>query len=80
MMESDQSRILNHPAYFRLIGLGLQALPLIFRDLSAGGGPWFVALEAITGENPVPPEHTKNIRTMRQDWLDWAKARGYLDA
>src|SRR5215212_1255807 len=55
--QSDQSVILTHPAYYRLIGLGPVILPQIFQDLQAGGGPWFVALEAITGENPVRQEH-----------------------
>jgi hypothetical protein len=76
--QSDQSAILAHPAYYRLIGLGPAVLPHIFRDLQAGGGPWFVALQAITGEDPVRPEHRHSVPLMRQDWLAWARAKGYL--
>ena len=76
--QSDQSAILAHPAYYRLIGLGSAVLPHIFRDLQVGGGPWFVALQAITGENPVPQDHRHSVPLMRQDWLVWARTRGYL--
>jgi len=76
--QSDPSKIITHQAYYRLIGLGPRALPYIFRDLQAGGGPWFVALQALTGENPVLPEHARRSHMMRQDWLEWAKAKGYL--
>ena len=76
--QSDQSAILAHSAYYRLIGLGPAVLPLIFQDLQAGGGPWFVALQAITGEDPVRPEHRPSVTLMRQDWLAWARAKGYL--
>jgi hypothetical protein len=76
--QSDQSAILAHWAYYRLIGLGPAVLPHIFRDLHAGGGPWFVALQAITGEDPVAPEHRQSVQLMRQDWLAWGRARGYV--
>jgi hypothetical protein len=76
--QSDQSAILAHWAYYRLIGLGPAVLPQIFQDLQAGGGPWFVALQAITGEDPVRPEHRSSVALMRQDWLAWARERGYM--
>lgn len=76
--QSDQSALLAHPAYYRLIGLGPAVLPHIFHDLQTGGGPWFVALQAITGEDPVRKEHRHSVALMRQDWLAWASARGYL--
>lgn len=75
---SDAVAILTHPAYYRIIALGRQVLPLIFKDLASGGGPWFVALEAITLENPVQPEHAHDARLMRRDWLDWGRTHGYF--
>ena len=35
------------------------------------------ALVAITGEQPVPPQHAGNIEAMRQDWLQWGREHGY---
>ncbi len=64
------------PAYQAIIGMGRTALPFIFEELHQRGGHWFWALRAITGENPVPPEHRGNVEAMTQDWLRWARDRG----
>ena len=56
-----QSRYLSNTAqmamlwpYQRIIGLGAMAVPLILAELRCETDHWFWALEAITGENPVP--------------------------
>ena len=78
MRVSDAVAVLMHPAHYGIIGLGPQVLPHILRDLVEGGGPWFVALQAITQENPTSPQHAKNARLMRDDWIAWGKAHGYI--
>jgi len=75
---SSITDIVMHPAYQRIIGLGLDIVPLILEELEAGARQWFWALWAITGENPVPPEHQGRIEEMRQDWLRWGKENGWL--
>lgn len=67
-----------HPCYQRIIGLGPEAIPIILMDLRAKGGHWFWALESITGENPVLPEHYGDIKNMAHDWIEWGKRKGYL--
>jgi hypothetical protein len=79
-MSSNQVRILMHPAHYKIIGLGPQVLPYIFEDLANGGGPWFLALESITHENPIPDDHRKSAKLMRADWVNWGKDHGYLSA
>ena len=74
---SSYAVLTSHPAYLRIIGQGSAILPAIFEDLDAGGGPWFVALSAITGADPVKPKHRKNSSLMRQDWLQWGRTHGY---
>lgn len=65
-----------HPAYQQIIGMGKEALPLLIRELERNPDHWFWALRAITGEDPVPPEHRGQVRLMAQDWVDWARKRG----
>jgi len=77
---SDAVKIHFHPAHLRIIGLGTDVLPFIFKNLAGGGGPWFVALESITLENPVRPESKGNISLMRSDWLKWGRDHDYLTA
>lgn len=78
MMVSDQTAILTHPSYYAIIGMGREALPYIFRDLATGRGPWFVALRAITQENPVAEQSVNSAKLMREDWLKWGKKHGYI--
>src|SRR5437764_394319 len=73
---SNVTKIITHDAYLQIIGLGIQAVPYILRDLEHGGGPWFVALHAITHEDPVREEHESDYELMKRDWLDWGKQNG----
>ena len=75
-----QSRYLSKTAqmamlapYQRIIGMGLPAVPLILDELQREPNQWFWALEAITEENPVPPEAAGKVRLMAQAWIDWGK-------
>ena len=77
-MLSSTTQKAVHPAYQQIIGMGQDALPLIFRELDSTPGHWFWALRAITGQDPVPPEHVGEIPQMTDAWLRWGRERGYL--
>jgi hypothetical protein len=65
-----------YPAYQRIIGMGKDALPFIFRELKRKHGHWLWALNAITGEDPVRPG--RNFAEAVDDWLEWGRANGYV--
>jgi hypothetical protein len=69
-------KIVRHPAYQRIIGMGRPALPLILKELRDRPHHWFTALEIITGENPVPTG--ANPLEARAAWLQWGSQHGYL--
>lgn len=73
---SSIREIVLHPSYQQIVGMGPQALPLILRELEDNPGHWFWALRAITGEDPVLPDHQGIVAEMAQDWLDWAMTKG----
>ena len=75
--ESSSTAIVMHPAYQQIIGLGREALPLIFLELRQGPDHWFWALRAITGENPIPAEDRGKLPRMTEAWLKWAEHHGY---
>lgn len=77
LFESSPWRMAAHPAYQRIIGLGRRAVPLILQQLGREADFWFEALVAITGEQPVPPQHAGNMEAMRKDWLRWGREHGY---
>jgi hypothetical protein len=75
---SSTTAMVSHPAYRAIIALGPPVLPLMLRDLEREPVHWFEALQAITGENPVPCEHWGKIAAMRADWLAWGRQRGLI--
>ncbi|MCY4217895.1 MAG: hypothetical protein OXE56_01290 [Gammaproteobacteria bacterium] len=72
---SSQSDIVNCSSYRKIIGMGIDALPLILSQLKCEGDDpdhWFVALEAITNEDPIPASSHGNMVEMSKAWLSWA--------
>lgn len=74
---SSVTEMVTDPAYQQIIGMGKAVLPFIFAELRREPDHWFWALQAITGENPVPPADRGRIQAMTQAWLDWAETHGY---
>ncbi|AKT36954.1 hypothetical protein [Chondromyces crocatus] len=74
---SSLDAIVQHGAYREIIGMGPRVIPLILRDLEQEPKHWGTALRELTGENPIPPEHAGRVRLMAEDWVRWAKERGY---
>ncbi|MFA7341106.1 MAG: hypothetical protein WC028_30260 [Candidatus Obscuribacterales bacterium] len=70
---SSSSSSSMHPAYQRIIGMGPKVLPCILRDLEATYDQWFWALEAITGQNPVPSEFRGSVPKMAECWLRFGR-------
>ena len=75
---SNPAAVLNNVAYRMTIDLGATMLPLIFNDYAREDHDWAPALSAIVGSNPVKPEHWGRFKLVREDWLEWGKAHGYL--
>ena len=75
---SSPGQIAAHPAYQQIISMGRPVLPLILEELRASGGHWYVALHAITGASPVPPEASGRARLVRDAWLQWGRDNGHV--
>jgi hypothetical protein len=75
---SSLTKLVMHPKYQSIIGLGPDVLPILFRELKAKPDHWFWALRAITEADPTRPEDAGNLPKMAESWLNWAKERGYL--
>jgi hypothetical protein len=74
---SDDTEIVEHPAFREIIGLGEAVVPLMLRDLEQRPRLWVWALPQITGENPVAPADRGNIARMSEAWLRWGRTKGY---
>ena len=81
----EKSRYLSNTAqmamlkpYQQIIGMGMPVVPLILEELQREPDQWFWALEAITRENPVPPEAAGRVNLMAQAWIEWGKQQGLI--
>jgi hypothetical protein len=75
---SSMTKLVMHPKYQNIIGLGPAVLPILFRELQKNPDHWFWALSAITEEDPTHPEDAGDLRKMTESWLKWAREKGYL--
>ncbi len=74
---SNPRQIAQHPAYQKILGMGIAAVPLILKRLNNRRGHWFSALRSITAADPVPLQDRGNVPAMTEAWLKWGKRNGY---
>jgi hypothetical protein len=78
---SNPSIIMGHAAMRAIVAMGMEVVPVILRDLQAGGC-WQMtwALTEITGENIAPPKIEGgfakwNAGEQRNAWLQWGREK-----
>jgi hypothetical protein len=67
----------NHAAYMQVIGIGIEAMPILLKKLEDGDSDWIVAMKYIAGTTTTTPEMRGDVQTIRQSWLDWGTANGF---
>ena len=75
---SSATAMAIHPAYQAIIGLGVEAVPLILKELKGRPNHWFWALRALTGIDPVPAEQRGRVSEMAKAWLEWGEEQGLI--
>ena len=75
---SSPTRKAAHPAYQQIIEMGEGAIPFILEDMQQHPGHWSIALQAITGENPVPKTAAGHVAQVATAWTEWGRSKGYL--
>ncbi len=74
---SSLSQMVTHPAYQTIIGMGVEAIPLMLERLGRQPEHWFWALKSIAGEDPVPEDERGDVEAMSRTWLSWGRQHGY---
>ena len=67
------------PSYIQIMHMGPRVVPCIIEQLRReGDNPdhWYVALEALTGVDPVPESAYGDATKIAQAWLEWANEEG----
>ena len=73
---SSLKKACMHPAYQRIIGMGIVVVPYLLRELEQRPNHWFWALNAITEEDPAQTEDS--FEGAKTAWLQWGREKGYL--
>jgi hypothetical protein len=73
---SSRTKMVEHPAYKEIVRMGQAALPFILKELRTDPHYWFPALQAITGEDPVPEADRGIVPKMTDAWLQWGQVHG----
>ena len=68
---------LQHPAFREIVAMGMRAVPLLLADLEKNGGFGFLALEEITGIDPMPGRSNVKIDETQAAWIAWGRTQGY---
>jgi hypothetical protein len=71
---SSLHKIVMHPAYQRIIGMGPSAVPMMLRDMKKSPEHWLWALNAITEQDPAP--EGANFEQAVQAWIKWGEKKG----
>jgi hypothetical protein len=69
----SSSKMFDNIYYRKIISLGIDVVPVIINKLKETPNHLFVALQKITGINPIKPENRGKIKEMANDWIDWWK-------
>jgi hypothetical protein len=75
---SNIGRMIKHPAYQQIVGMGEAVIPLLLAELKREPDFWFAALHQLTGVNPVPKEHAGRVKLMAEAWLEWGRQKGLV--
>ena len=73
---SSSNKIIAHPAFREIAGLGLAVVPFMLRDLEKKPRLWVWALPEITGADPVEASERGNIEKMADAWVRWGRSNG----
>ncbi|MCE9608213.1 MAG: N-6 DNA methylase [Planctomycetia bacterium] len=76
--KSTVAKLVVHPAYQQIIGMGEAVVPLLLREMELRPSHWSWALRAITGTDPVPESARGKLDQMATSWVNWGKEQGYI--
>ena len=74
LFDSFPNRMKRHPSFQSIVAEGNKAVPLIAAELRREPSFLFLALEEITGENPVSEDAQGNLQATVAAWLTWLRS------
>jgi hypothetical protein len=73
---SSIKKKITHPDYLKIIEMGYEVIPIILQSLLKEPDHWFVALNKISGENPI--SYGASFQEAVIGWLQWGQRKGFF--
>ena len=73
---SSISKKMTNLNYLKIIALGKIVVPFILESLQTNPDHWFLALKALTDEDPTQPGD--NFEQAVEAWLNWGKQKSFI--
>jgi hypothetical protein len=73
---SSIKKKITHPDYLKIIEMGSEVIPIILQSLLKDPDHWFVALNKISGENPI--SYGASFQDAVIGWLQWGQSKGFF--
>ncbi len=73
---SSLTKIYAHPAYQRIMAMGVAGIPLVLKELQKDQGHWFYALKFMAGNNVS--DGMTNFEDAKAAWLEWGYKNNYI--
>jgi len=76
MFASSVEVAISHPSFREIVGMGEKVVPLIISEISGKPDLLIIALQLITGADPVQERNRGRMAEMASDWIDWFRRKG----
>jgi hypothetical protein len=73
---SSIKKKITHPDYLKIIEMGYEVVPIILQSLLKEPDHWFVALNKISGEDPI--SYGASFQEAVIGWLQWGQRKGFF--
>jgi hypothetical protein len=73
---SSLTKQFNHPAYVRIMAMGKEGLPFVFKEMQETQDNWFYALKFMAGEDAAAG--IKDFDDAKAAWISWGYKHNYI--
>ena len=77
---SSAEEVYFNDNYFKIIGMGMKAVPFILNELKKDKFIWFHALGVITREDSIVNDSSATVEDAKKAWLSWGEKKKLITA
>lgn len=76
---SSLGKQFTHPAYVRIMAMGIEGIPLVLSEMQKSQDNWFYALKFMAGdEGKDVAAEIEDFESAKAAWLEWGYSKNYI--